>query len=168
MLLSGPGFEGAILPMRIITPMLFITGVAQIFVVQILMPLKKDNIILLGSIVGAIVGIASNMVLVKEYGAVGTALTLLLSELSCAFCAFIYVTTKGIITFPWRNMINYLLASIPYVILCYIAYQISDNYIYSLLISCILSFVYYIILNVRIMKNSLVVNFINSIKTRIK
>ena len=168
MLLSGPGFEGAIMPMRIITPMLFITGIAQIFVVQILMPLKKDSIILLGSIIGAIVGIASNIVLVKEYGAVGTALTLLLSELSCALCAFIYVTTKEIIKFPWRKMMNYLLASIPYVILCYIAYLIIDNYIYSLLISVILSALYYIFLNVIIIKNTLVINFINSLKARLK
>ena len=168
MLLSGPGFEGAITPMRIITPMLFVTGIAQIFVVQILIPLKKDNIILIGSIIGAVVGITLNIILVKEYGAVGTAFTLFLSELSCALYAFIYITTNEIIIFPWRKMIYYLLTSLPYILLCYLAYLISDHYLYSLLISGILSSMYFLFLNTHIMKNTLVINFLNTLKSRIK
>lgn len=167
-LLSGPGFEGAIIPMRIITPMLFITGIAQIFVVQILMPLKKDKVILVGSIMGAIVGISSNLILVGNYGAVGTALTLLFSEISCTLCAFIYITSHKIVEFPWKKMAKYFIGSMPYIIICCLVINIIDNYIYQLFISAIFSMCYFIILNVFIIKNTLIDNFFKSLKARIK
>ena len=40
-ILSGPEYEGAVFPMRIIMPAAFAVGMAQVLAIQILMPMKK-------------------------------------------------------------------------------------------------------------------------------
>ena len=42
-LIAGMGYEGAILPMRIILPLVLVIGYEQILICHILMPLKKDK-----------------------------------------------------------------------------------------------------------------------------
>ena len=79
-IIAGQGYEGAILPIRIIAPLIFIVGLAQIFALQILMPLKKDLSILIASIIGGAVGISLNIILVSTYKTVGTSIVLFISE----------------------------------------------------------------------------------------
>ena len=62
--LSGPGYEGAILPMRIIMPAAFVVGIAQVLAIQVLMPMKKDRVLLRASIIGAAVSVLINLCLV--------------------------------------------------------------------------------------------------------
>lgn len=46
-MLSGSGYEGAILPMRIIMPTVLFVGVSQVLAVQVLLPMKKIRCFLL-------------------------------------------------------------------------------------------------------------------------
>ena len=167
MLLSGEGFEGAIVPMRIILPLLFITGIAQITVVQVLMPLKKDKVVLIGSLAGACVGIISNFALVKTYGAVGTALTLLFAEIVGDFCGFFYVIKNNIIHFPWKRMSIYLLASVPYALLGFLLMQLEFHYSIQLIISALFCGFYFLIMNTCIIKSRLILNSLNVIIRKI-
>ena len=164
-IISGKGFEGAITPMRIITPMLFITGIAQIFVVQTLMPLKKDKIILVGSIVGATVGILSNILFVKQYGAVGTAITLLLAEIFGDLVGFVYAIYCKLIEFPWHRLYNYLIGGIPYVAICMIVNTLETDDICRLFLSIVCFSIYFGVFNYAIMKNAII---ISSVKSTIK
>ena len=51
-MISGKGYEGAIVPMRLSMPLILIIGLEQILIIQTLMPLKEDKIILRNSIFG--------------------------------------------------------------------------------------------------------------------
>lgn len=77
---SGVGYEGAVMPLRIVTPLILVIGMAQILVVQILMPLGKDRLILSNSLVGAGCGIILNIILVGRMASVGSAVVWLVSE----------------------------------------------------------------------------------------
>lgn len=167
-LLSGSGYEGAIMPMRIITPMLFVTGIAQICVIQILMPLKKDKIILYGSIVGASVGILANILLVKENGAIGSALTLLLSEICGDVVGVVYIIKNKVIKFPTSRMIKYIIGSIPYIFICIILKSCGLGMGGLLFFSLLFYATYFMLLNVYIMRNSMVLNILASLKLRKK
>ena len=79
-ILSGPGYEGAILPMRIIMPAAFAVGVAQVLAIQVLMPMKKDKVLLVASIIGAVVSLLINLLVVPYIESVGSAVVLLCSE----------------------------------------------------------------------------------------
>lgn len=73
MLLSGPGYEGAVTPLRIMIPFLLVLGMEQLLTIQTLMPLGKIRSILIITLLGAITGIVLNIVLVPRYGAIGSA-----------------------------------------------------------------------------------------------
>lgn len=81
LLLSGPGYEGAVTPIRIMIPFLLITGVEQLFTVQTLMPMGKERVIFRNTILGAVTGVALNILLVPHMGAEGSAIVWAAAEL---------------------------------------------------------------------------------------
>ena len=52
-IIAGKGYEGAVIPLRVQIPLIFIIGYSQILVIQILIPLKKDNALTVIAGVGA-------------------------------------------------------------------------------------------------------------------
>ena len=79
-LIAGAGYEGAIMPLRIISPLLLIIGLEQIIIIQGLMPMKKDKEVLINSAAGAATGIIANLILVPQYGATGAAISWFAAE----------------------------------------------------------------------------------------
>lgn len=99
-IIAGSGYEGAVLPLRIIAPLVLIIGLEQILINQSLMPLGRDKAVLINSILGAIVGIIANIILVPWLGSVGSAITWLISEVVVMCSAFYYLSKE------WANMKN--------------------------------------------------------------
>lgn len=97
-IIAGSGYEGAVLPLRIIAPLLFIIGLEQILIIQSLMPMGKDKAVLINSIWGAIVGIIANIILVPYLASVGSAIVWFISEIVVMYSA-IYFFRK-----EWNNM----------------------------------------------------------------
>ncbi len=91
-LVAGHGYEGAIIPMRIIMPAVLFVCIAQVIALQILVPFKKDKALLVASIAGASLALIFNFIFVKNYGAIGSALTLLFSEFCVTSIYLIYYT----------------------------------------------------------------------------
>ena len=161
-LMSGPGYEGAILPMRIISPVLVLSGMAQIWVIQILMPLKEDRIILLSSLIGAVAGIIFNILLVGRLGAVGSAIVLLCSELAGNLLSFVFAIRKGYLRFPLKQTGIFLVAAVPYVLCCLSASFIEGNFP-SLVVSAALCLLYFLLFNGLLYKNSSISVFIRTL-----
>lgn len=113
--ISGPGYEGAIVPMMIVMPLVFIIGYEQILVTQILTPLVTDSVILFNSCIGASVGILGNILLVGRLAATGSAIVWLLAELAVLIVAQLFVRHFTQITFPWRLICKNVLAYLPYI-----------------------------------------------------
>lgn len=162
-LLSGPGYDGAIVPMRLITPMIFITSIAQICVIQVLMPLKCDKVILFASLIGACIGVISNFVLVPKYASVGTAVTLLLSEVASDLICFLYCIKKKIIVGCFQRVFKYMLGSIPYIVICICYHHIVFNQTLSISLSILTCFVYFILLNMFVIRDSIFYSLIRNI-----
>lgn len=114
--LSGEGYEGAVLPMRIIMPAALFVGMAQVLAVQILTPMKCDKILLAASIIGACVGLSLNLLLVPNIHSVGTAVVLLCSEIAVTATYIVYVIRRNIVQIPldsvWFGMFLALICAI--------------------------------------------------------
>lgn len=117
-ILSGKGYEGAIIPMRIIMPLVFIIGYEQILVIQTLMPLKKDKAIFINSIAGASVGIILNFLLVPSFKSIGSAVVWLCSEISVLVSAQVFVVKYVKTPFPIRRFLSFIAISILPIIAC--------------------------------------------------
>ena len=88
--IAGPGYEGAVLPLRIIAPLVLIIGLEQILITQSLMPMGKDKAVLINSIIGAFVGLSANFLLVPRLASVGSAVVWLVSEATVMLSAMCF------------------------------------------------------------------------------
>lgn len=89
-IIAGPGYEGAVLPLRIIAPLVLIIGLEQIIITQSLMPMGKDRAVLINSIIGALIGLSANLILVPYLLSVGSAIVWLVSEIAVMCSAFFF------------------------------------------------------------------------------
>lgn len=168
-IISGNGYEGAILPMRIVMPLMLIIGYEQILVVQTLTPLKKDRAILINSIVGACVGILMNVLLVRKFQSVGSSIVWVMSEISVLCCAQYFVAKYINIKFPIKKFLMSLLWNLPLFLIIYIIGALDIcNSIVQLSIACAISFVYSFILQFYVIKNSILVPFVSNVLNKIR
>ncbi len=113
LIIAGEGYEGAILPTRIITPLIVIIGLEQILILQTLNPLKKDKEIIINSTIGAIVGFSLNLLLVSELKSIGSAIAWLTSEIVILISSQYWVTKYYSIEFPFKRILISILYNLP-------------------------------------------------------
>ena len=89
-IIAGSGYEGAIVPLRIIAPLVLIIGLEQILIVQSLVPMGNDKAVLINSIIGAVVGTVANFVIVPHLASVGSAIVWLISEIAVLLSAIYF------------------------------------------------------------------------------
>lgn len=166
-LIAGPGYEGAILPMRIVMPLLGIIGIEQILIIQVLMPLGKDRAILWNSVMGATLGLLLNILLVSHLKSVGSALVWVICEFSILIGAQIIVSKNVGIKFPLRKFLIHFFLSLPFLFMVVLLKKIivlSD--ISFFIIGGMLLVIYYFILNIYIFKNQILIQFLIKMRKR--
>lgn len=165
--ISGTGYEGAYIPAIISMPLIFIVGYEQILIIQIITPLKEDKKKLVNSIVGATVGIFLNILLVNKFLAIGATIVWALSEISVLITAQYFVTKLVGLNFPGKKLSKSFLAYLPLGLLIYfIGYHINNSFI-TLLVSVLITILYFVVLECFVLKNNFVINIIK-INKRIK
>ena len=131
-ILAGNGFDGAILPMRIILPAVIMAGIAQVLAIQIIMPLKHDRTLLIASAIGASVSIAINIFIVPHLASIGSAIVLLSAETVVTGTYVVYVLRKKIVKIPFKLFVRSLLLSLPCVAICIACAHFIENPFISL------------------------------------
>ena len=155
-ILSGPEFGAAVMPMRILMPILFLSAMAQIWVMQVLFPMRKDWVVLTGSVIGAICAICLCLLLIRPYGAVGTAIALLLSEVLANSFGLVYALSKGLLRFPLSLFARSLLYCLPYLVLCLAVYFACPVLWLRLVLSLFLCACWFVINHFVINRNSFI------------
>lgn len=152
-LISGKGYEGAIIPMRITMPLMLIIGFEQILIIQTLMPLKEDKVILRNSSLGAIIGISMNILLVKNLQSAGSALVWVISELAILISAQVFLHKHYHMQFPSRLVIIRVLQNLPLVCLLYVLSRIPCHFMLSLVVTFIATCIYSVLLQFYVIKD---------------
>ncbi|MDR1800811.1 MAG: flippase [Lachnospiraceae bacterium] len=89
--LSGPAYSGAVLPMKIIMPTVFIIGLTNIMGIQILVPLGKERFVLYSEIAGAATNLVISSILIPHFAATGAAIGMLFAELTVFIAQYIFL-----------------------------------------------------------------------------
>ncbi len=114
-ILSGKGYEGAVVPMRIVAPLILVIGMEQILVVQVMMPMKMDRAVFVNSAIGACVGVLLNLLLVRTLLARGSAVVWMVSELTVFLCAWMVVSRNLSLRFPLAHLMRVIAFHLPLV-----------------------------------------------------
>ena len=89
--LSGKFFDGAILPMQIILPTIFLIGLTNVIGIQVLVPLGKEKEVFYSVAGGGIVDLSACFFLIPVFSVVGAAASNLLAEFTVLVLQIYYV-----------------------------------------------------------------------------
>ena len=81
-ILSGAEYDAAIIPMRIMNPVILIIGLSGYIGIQLFMPLGRERWTLWSVMAGAAVNLTLNLSLIPRHGAIGAAVATVIAE-SC-------------------------------------------------------------------------------------
>lgn len=163
-LISGPEYSGAIIPMRIVMPLVFIIGIEQILVYQILIPNRQDRTVFINSIIGGILGVAMNLLIVSSLGAIGSSIV----WVSCE-CTILILSKKAVnstmnIKIPFISLLKNILVYIPLAGLLFgIKHLIENSYI-ALFSGMALLGIYIVAAQTLVLHNAEFMAFTNKIK----
>lgn len=166
-IIAGASYEGSILPMRIVMPLMLIIGYEQIIVIQMLMPLRKDNSILINSSIGAATALILNFSLVPLFAAVGSAVVWCCCETAVAISAQFFVTKYTGYRPPIIKIILGIVAYLPALLFCLFIDHYMENWLASMITGFIFVGTYFFVVEYFILKNRLFVSNIDAVFTRI-
>lgn len=116
-ILSGTGYEAAIIPMRIMNPIIVIIGLSNFMGIQIFMPMNKEKWTLCSVVTGALINFTMNSLLIPKYGAVGASIATVCGETSVTLVQFVlvrkFLKIKPILFSFFKYMLNSIVMAIP-------------------------------------------------------
>lgn len=166
--LAGAGYEPAILPMQFISPAIIFIGLSNIIGIQILIPLGKENLTVISTIVGAIVNVILNSILIPAYSAAGAALATTIAELSVVIVQLYFIKDHMISMIDIKNYMKILFACIISTVILAInnmTIHIDSSFI-TIIETGILYFAIYGLL-LLIMKENIVKEITSNLKSRL-
>lgn len=169
MLIAGPGYDGAVLPMRICMIIMLVVGYEQVIIIQGLMPLKRDKSILINSVFGGLTALAMCFILIPILKAVGASLVWLGSEIATAISASIFINKYIGFKFPVKYISCSCIYNIPLSVVLFAAYKIfgnvndSSSLIVSLSVGVLATFAYTVILQCFIVKDQAFIGLLNKL-----
>ena len=157
LLISGPGYEGGITPMRIVMPLMLVIGYEQIAVVQGLMPLRADKLVIFNAAIGAVISVVLNVLLVPVLESIGSSVAWVVSEIVILILSQIAIRKLAKLDFPFRSFLKNIIANIPLAIIILCLYYISEAEIYwlFLIIATFIVIIYTVLFQIFILKNPL-------------
>lgn len=141
LLFAGDQFAEAVLPMRMVMPLLLVIGTEQILVLQLLIPMRKDRDILFSACVGVVACITVNLLLTAHLGSAGAALSWIAAEVAVMLCAFAAVRRYEDIRFPFRLFLCQACYSLPYLFVAIAVYFLCSG-LWHLLVAGVMFSIY--------------------------
>lgn len=151
-LIAGNGYEGAILPLRIMMILVLVNGINQIFIMQIAIPLKLDKYITIGTAIAAIVSILLNFILIRKFAAVGSSIVLVISVLLANVLPILVIIKRYNYLVPFKKIIVSLIRSVPYVLIAVLIKFTCSQGIFSFIFAGVCFFLYFLLINNRLFK----------------
>lgn len=152
-IIAGKGYEGSIVPMRIVMPLMLIIGYEQIIIIQALMPLKKDNAIFRNSVLGAVMGCVMNLILVSSLKSIGSSIVWIVSEVIVLCSAQYHVWKYLKMQFPWKLLLREFLVNVPLIVFLCLSFVMIEDMWESMALSIIILISYFLISQYYIIHN---------------
>lgn len=166
LLIAGAGYEGAILPFRIVIFLLFIIGMEQVVIQQFLMASASNRSILSVSTTGAVVGIALNILLTPILGAVGSAIAWGVSEASVLCVGLLLLSRVLGITLNWWELTKDVAWSVTYIISLVLIRLCELSIWYNMMATTITIATMFIVVNFYVHKNDTLITSLKSISKK--
>lgn len=164
---AGEQFLEATMTLKILSVVVLLIGLSNVFGLQILTPMGKDKYLTFSVLLGTIVSLLLNFFLIPMYQERGAAISNVITELVVTG-ATLYFALKFIkFDFDYLFILKSLMCSIPICFFPIVWSQVSNNYFFILISTSIMTGIYFIIVQVYIIKNQIIVELKNKLIQKI-
>jgi O-antigen/teichoic acid export membrane protein len=158
MLLAGANFINSILVIQIMSPVILFVAFAQVFVLLILSIYRKDSYMVALSFIGMILSLVINLVFIPAFAEKATAFSQLVAEALVTLVSFILAKKVINFKFPFRVFYLNLIFVIPFAVISFISFRISENNFLILAVSGLLCALYFFVYQIFIIKDQTILN----------
>lgn len=116
----GANFYDTIVPMRVVSLLIFLGNLSYFFSVQILAVLSHENKFLTATVAGMLINFLFNCFLIPAYGAIGAGIASIIGELSVTLCAGWFVYRLYPLKLNWKQLLQYTAASVLFPVFYYL------------------------------------------------
>jgi O-antigen/teichoic acid export membrane protein len=145
LLFSGNEYIPAIIPMQVMTPIVFIISIASITGPRMLAAINKEKIALISYIIGATANIICNAIFIPIYGALGAAIGTLIAESIVTGIQVIYLHQYIFTKDNFISLFHSIFATIFMGILIIVILKYINNILLKLIIASIGGMLFYAI-----------------------
>ena len=162
----GADFLPAVLTVQILTILVVIKSIGNLYGVQILVAFGKEKILFYTTVLGAISNIIMNLILIPAFRQTGAAIASVISEF--VVCLYQFTAAQKLVhtKFDKMDILKILLASTGMAIIVILVETVLKNEIIVIILSCILGVLFYTITTV-MMKVKTAGMFVGILKSRI-
>ena len=153
--------------LRILSISLGCSLIAVFYSNAILLPMKQEKIVLIGTIISAVANIGLNFILLSKFKHNGAAFTTLLAELIMCIYQYRYARSFIRITATRKYWISLIIGCCSIVLISIISDITIENYVARIIAKITISIISYISILI-ISKNETALTMIDSVKTRLK
>ena len=114
----GDGYNEVASLIKILSPIIIIVGLSNVFGRQLLIPCKQENDYTISVVFGAIINFALNIILIKNYKSYGAAVATVITEMIVTTAMFFFVRTKIHLKILIFNSWKYWFSSIAMFAIC--------------------------------------------------
>lgn len=150
---AGQAYQPAVRSLKVLSFLVILIGLAQVFSNQILLALKQEKKILYAAIAGVVVSLTVNFLLIPILGHTGAATSALLTELTVTWVAYRYAKRLFPIVFPFGIFWKSSLTSCLFFVVRYVVAQFTIIPLFVVIFTVALSVVVYLVIHLLVWKN---------------
>ena len=166
-LFSGKAFSSSIATLRIMCPIILVIGMTTNFSTQLLIPMGQDKQLLYSVILGTIISLILNLTLIPIFRHNGAAISNLIAETVVLVSCYLYVRKTIKIKVPYQQIIMLTLLCTPFYGVVLLSREMFSTPLVVLLFSICFCAAYFLILQVFILKNIMILEVMALIKNKI-
>lgn len=119
LLFAGEQYNNSVLILQIMCYILIFSGLSNVTGIQILIPLKNENVTTNSVILGAIIGVISFLVLIPRFGLIGVALSCVIVEIFVLAFQMIYIKKNLKVSIISKDLFKYIVSAVVSTVIIY-------------------------------------------------
>ena len=163
----GPGYESVIPIIQLMSLIILFIGFSNIIGYQYLLPTKKQKEYTISVIIGSIINFILNIILIKNFKAIGATIATLIAEFFVMGIQFYFIRHEFSLKKIFNLGKNYIFASIIMFIYCFILKDFINNTKILLFAQLFIGIFIYMVLLI-LLKDKAIIYLVNIINKKVK
>lgn len=164
---AGDEFSEAAVTLKILSVVVFLIGLSNVFGLQILTPMGKDKYLTYSVILGTFISVILNLILIPIYHDRGAAISNIITECIVTLTTF-YFASKFIKLKPdYLFIFQSFFFCVPIYFIPYCLRYISLNNLFILISTSIITGMYFLSIQLYIIKNQIIIDLKNQYKQKL-